>query len=1594
MSGTGKQEIRELIEILSSKTPSFNKNSLESIFGCGQFHESELGKLIESSNIEDFVNLGSLLLQEYEKSEASLRQSYRELLFLFLDFARTSQLLKKLYAENTGNAWFELLLSIIKKANFTTGQLFRQRVKRYGNKTLFKVIKEQNIQEYSWNTVEKRVNEIGRGLFRLAPQGVLPGPVAILSENSLEVALIDLACLTTGVVNVLIPANSVPAQVEYILRHSGAKTLFVSNDNQLSKIANFRSQLANLQNIVYLSNSNTPKDDVVIPFDKFLKRGENIPLQRIQQAVEAVNLEDLATIMYTSGTTEAPKGIMFSHLNIVSKRFARAIALPEIGDHDTLLCYLPLFHTFGRWFEMMGSIFWGSIYAFMQNPSIETMIDNMQRVKPTVFISIPKKWMQLYEKIREKVDIEAAPKKQISDQVCQITGGDLKWGLSAAGYLDPDIFRFFQEYGIELLSGFGMTEATGGITMTPPFHYRDNSVGKALPGIEICLAEDGEMSVRGPYVMKGYLHSETTNLRDGWFFTGDIFSQDQDGYYYILDRKKEIYKNVKGETIAPQKIENLFRDFESVKHVFLVGDHKEYNTLLLYPNYEYDQIDLSRLGHDKLREFFNSLIVSVNRFLPPFERIVNFAIIDRDFDAAKGELTPKGTFKRKAVEKNFREVIERMYQKDYAAYKVDDFEIRIPNWLLREKGLTADDLMVENSSIVLKPTKAALRVKTSRNKPGQVLIGTFWYIIPYKHLNLGQLIDNPALWMGNIELQYFLGEDIFRWTRMTESQRAEVKVVQPPKLSKISSDILAQFNQMLNRSEKNIQGIHLSAFILQGLEEKSALNAVQYLESILSDENEALATLAKLILMRTAKTKNFIVTRRAFQALILNVEGDAIKSSLKEFLDANPDILDQKTIAMFCEKDFSKNQINAIFSLLKDYSERCFWQKGKTPKKSVSAILDLLTSYGMMHPVWYKSIRSELYKWSVFELDKEVRNHAKGQIEKLVSSFRMWLGMNQRIAVEPETSIEYRWDDVITFEEGINADDKEKIFNAIKNFPLIREAVFLFTEATLVRLQDICQQGIRISFLGSLHGKSVYRASVQTRYFGSFDLAINVNKTLSAEEVSSEITWLICAGAAQDQEPLVEEFWGYWTEYDLWTEEFIPGETVAKFLKRLDRHPEKEWIERMQLLWPYMVWSGLSAYIDFWSKTGRHLEIADPTPDNVIVPSHDYHVGSRIVSISHRKPFTSVSDMILSFRRYFIVQTETKYEKLKGYCSWHVIFSSFLEIIGETEGIRLLEQTLNSFQTDQSDNENSDLRQKLTAFIHAVQTKGFLPKRLHFAIQRYRRWLELNPEATPQARMQTLQELYTTYTIDKLKHDYPAARIQLFRDTVFAQSNEKLIKALDQLLPIIKERELTEDKLLNKISELKGGLKLNPNEEFYLARMTYPHLEPGDTVELISLPAEGTEKTELVVFIEDDDGDLLSIRRPSTPKEIARLHRLFTQANLPVEFLPEHQFLVILDDRLQVIGGLFYRRVDAQTVHFEKIVVAERHRKKGVSDGLMREFFNRLRSQNVRIVTVGFLRPEYFYKFGFRIENHYGGLVKKLEPKRRQELGAEIADMI
>ncbi len=1531
----------------------------------GLFSSGLAGLFMEKIDKDRFFSFGEYLASLPDESNPK----FVPIIHNYLNLFRYSSFLQKIYDERR---WDNLSHSLIIKSSYTFDILFEQRVKQYKKKNLFRLIKDHSTIDYSWQKTSEIVSAYRSSIHHLFYELQSESKFfAFLLENSLDMAFLDLACLTSGIVNVMIPANSVAEHTSFILNQTKAPFLFVNDEKQLAKIRSIKHQVPHLKIAVMLKGNAT--EDWVINFEEFkaMASGDKIKNDK------AITPDSLATLMYTSGTTGEPKGIMFSHTNIVYKRFCRAMAIPAIGEDDRFLAFLPLYHTFGRWLEMAGAIFWGAEYCFMENPAVETMIDNMQLVKPTIFISIPKKWIQLYEYITTRVDIEADDDDKIKQAVSGITGGSLRWGISAAGYLPPDVFTFLQRYGIELMSGFGMTEATGGITMTPPFEYRENSLGKALPGIEIKLDEDGEILIRGPYVMINYYgqEPEETFDDDGWLATGDIMRMDKDGFIEIIDRKKEIYKNVKGETIAPQKIENLFRDFEFVKQVFLVGDHRPFNSVLIFPDLESESSPLINMDEQQRQEYFSSIIVTVNNFLAPFERILDFRLIDRAFSDSHRELTPKGTYKRRIIEKNFDLIINSMYKKDHLSLPLGKHEVKIPNWFLREKGALSRDVILADDMLSIPKVKSSLIIKILNKEQNVFQIGSYSYLINSKQIDLQDILTNPFYFLGNVQLVEFAGPGIFRWFRKSEAEK-DIEFIERIVPVSPGKELADYFAGILESGEISISALHYAAVLLQSELINENEESIKYFNNILKDTGSNHYKLAVEISFRPKLLNNISAQRKMFSAALQTLRKDNFLKLLDLYTRLDSRFLNDEIITEINYVSRGGDNLKEIELVLQNQIESAALQTDLS-ETAIPQLFKLLVSYGISHPLSFERIRRTFLLQELYGIRNDIRDIAQKSRLDIRRQFTAWLGEVQRVAIDPETGEEYRWDEVLIFDQEISDSDQVVLKKAITENQIIREAIFLFSGGVLVSLNNILPSGIWISNYSMNENRSVFRVTVQTRFQGGFDIAIHLNKNTSAEEIEEEIKWKVIAGTEINDEKLAAKFGGLWEKYNLWTEEFIGDESIERFIRREYKRNDEATFEKLRNLWKFFVWNATAAYIKFWRLSGMKMELADITPDGIIVSSHDYQTGCIITSFYKRKKTDSILNMIMNFYESFVNNTEERYPLIKKASVWNAIFSGIIEAEGSENGISLI----NKFRAELENSEihgKDEIIKRIKSFLRNVRDHGYLPKQLYFAVKRFHRWYQLNKDASLAAQAEMIYELYETYHLFHLEEQYPAVRTRFFLESVFYESSQRFKDVLSELAAKQRHRKITKEESLKLISSLHFEFELDEKENYFITRLGYPHLKPSDSAELLKMKSELAGQPNLVVQLQDDDGNMFTIRNPVNPKEISKLHQLFLQANLTVNFRPEHQYLVAVSERGFIIGGLFYNRSDEETIHMEKIVVSNRYRRKGISEGLMNELVSRSKSDNAKFVTTGFFRPEYFYRFGFKIERKYSGLVKEL----------------
>lgn len=730
-----------------------------------------------------------------------------------------------------------------------------------------------------------------------------------------------------------------------------------------------------------------------------------------------------------------------------------------------------------------------------------------------------------------------------------------------------------------------------------------------------------------------------------------------------------------------------------------------------------------------------------------------------------------------------------------------------------------------------------------------------------------------------------------------------------------------------------------------------------------ASEDPALSAAGRELLRRTAISGPAPAARRSIQCLASAKDPEGFRTTLERSLEANPKLLDDETVAILAGQSMGRATVEAFVGLA---GELLLRQEGSP---AAEGLVRFIVAFGATHPSWYRRLRYLLTRGSIMGGSPQLRETARSAREELESAFRRWLGPVAHIAVSQETGEEYGWDDVVTFAEGVPERDRHRLLVAIKHSPLIREAVLLLHGGTTLELGHVLPGGICIQRIGEGHGRSVYRVTIQVRGGGRHELALKLAPEQTAESLRGETDWMILCGDG-DTAPVVARFGGHWPDLHLWTEELIPGENLAATLERLS--VRRDGPERFTGFWPYAAWSAMAAFVSFWKQTGRRLMVADPGPENAFVPLHDYHAPARLLSIAHRVRCDSPAPLLHALRTHLVEATEALHPRLEGLVSWDAVFSAFLEAMGERAGLELLEAVLGEL--------GETVAPLLERYVEAVRRRGFLPLRLYFAIKRYERWARLNPGATPEARAQTLHDLYSTYDLTVLQPSHPETRVRFFRETVLPDVSGELVEGLDRLIQELRIGSVRPSDLGNAVAALRARAETcDPEADFFLARLSLPHLKPADTAGFAMAPEGGTATSDVVVTVRDADGSFFSIRHALRQREVEALHRLFLDEMLPVDFHHRHRFLVAVADDGRVAGGLFYE-LDAtkRAAHMDKVVVAYRFRGKGLAAALMDELANRLRAMDIITLTTGFFRPQFFYRHGFRIEPHHAGLVRDL----------------
>jgi len=590
----------------------------------------------------------------------------------------------------------------------TLSQLFLNTVAAFPKDNLMLVKKEGKYAPISTAEFASTVKRFTLGLHDM---GLQEGDkLIILSENRPEWVMTDLSAQCLGAVTVPVYTSLVAEQIKYIIQNSDAKVIAYSTPELGAKVEAVKGELNQVEHFITFS-SQGPQD--VLTFQEVVSRGGEVMEKNpelFEKLAARAKPDSVASIIYTSGTTGVPKGVMLTHGNFVSNVKASAEVI-QFSEKDTVLSFLPLSHSLER-MVMYTYLYRGCTIAFAE--SIETVGENMLEVRPHIMVSVPRVFEKIYSRVmdnvlsssplkrkiffwaarigreygRRKLAKEPVPghlefrrklaHKLVFSKIIERTGGRVRFFVSGGAPLSKDIAEFFYAMGLVVMEGYGLTETSPVVCVNRYENIKFGTVGPPIPGVEVKIAGDGEILVRGPNVMKGYykMEEETREaIKDGWFYTGDIGHLAPDGFLVITDRKKDIIVTAGGKNVAPQPIENRLKTNPYIDNVMVIGDKRKFMSALIVPNFEKldeyarfhnitfaDQKELVR--DERIIRFIEAEVDRATPDLASYEKIKKVALLDRDFEIAKGEITPTLKVKRNFVEKKYKDLIDSLYEEE------------------------------------------------------------------------------------------------------------------------------------------------------------------------------------------------------------------------------------------------------------------------------------------------------------------------------------------------------------------------------------------------------------------------------------------------------------------------------------------------------------------------------------------------------------------------------------------------------------------------------------------------------------------------------------------------------------------------------------------------------------------------------------------------------------------------------------------------------------------------------------------------------------------------------------------------------------------
>ncbi|HEX05401.1 MAG TPA: GNAT family N-acetyltransferase, partial [Bacteroidetes bacterium] len=1050
-----------------------------------------------------------------------------------------------------------------------------------------------------------------------------------------------------------------------------------------------------------------------------------------------------------------------------------------------------------------------------------------------------------------------------------------------------------------------------------------------------------------------------------------IFKELKHGHLTIVDRIKDIYKNNRGQTVAPLRVERKFATVPGIKRTFLVGDHRSYNVLLIVPDLD-DPVLSAAPDEESRRDYFRQIVTSANQDLAPYERVVNYSLLDRDFSIDEDELTSKGTMRRKTIEKNFSEEIAALYESSHVDLEAAGMKIRIPRWIFRDLGIIESDVATEVDNSDGGEPVALTLIDHSHNQSlyirrnaqnNSYIIGDLSYRVLGDVIDLGLFARQPRLWVANPALMSFTpcreGWDVpFQHKVVPQASLPingvngvvkDVVPVEPPHLS-----------------DPQLQELNLDLQIALYGSVDNSMKVLEKLSESLISYDDRLGGVARLRLAALATHPDELIRCTVYRILLLDEPMQDYSVSFPAFVQSGLSFINEESIKHISREGIEKRRLAALRQRLYSYRLHLDWPAEPIVQRQFKNVFRLLLNFVRFNPEYYKSVRAELASWILHRVDPQISRFAEMILDQLVSWFEGRL-------VENATSIpEPLLENMLIFDEDLHESKQENLKDLLLYTTFLKQSIMLAFNEDGFDIDQVPEGGIWVSRVPGGGEFSFFRVSVNTLAGKHFDLLLVQRDDMDFSSVMDTNHWMIAIGGHPNEQRVLPRFGCIRPELATMSLEYVNELTAWEKIREFagSAYPNAPAVQDAD--WRRLFVTAMSTFFRAWKYSGRQILPGALSPSNVVVPELDFRESALILSLSGWEEYSSPSSLVRPLWANFYRKTLALYPLVDRVLDESWLFDSIIEGLGAKGGADFLREFSAELDGLTTHAFHQVFVKALEDYIEKLDNQWYIPQPLRNAIHRYHTWERLNPKVTSQARAELLDGLIGMYHLNRLGE---LARYHLYCETYFEHASEKVKQAFNSLLHELWAEPKVHATQRVELSELQASLATQEDRDVF-SRLVFPRTHKPQSVEVLTFGEKGQKQVVVRTNINDNHGEKYDIREPIEPEEVGSLYRLFYQERFPKSVSELDHHLIVTDSTDRVIGGLTYKDQDKDVVHMDGLVTSGPLMGRGIATALLEDFVTRMSSQGAKVLKTDFLMRNFCERRGFNINRNWGGLVR------------------